>query len=89
MPRPRTTIPEYCCHEASQQAAVTVQLVNGKGKQIYLGPWESVESRDAYAKVLAIRAANGGVYITEGLEQRRKLLLKLCENVEPQAPSLR
>src|SRR5215208_2037008 len=43
-PRP----PKYCHHKATGRAYVTVN-----GKEVYLGPYGSQESKDAYARLLA------------------------------------
>ena len=68
MPRPRSSIPFYRCHESSQQAIVTVRLANGERKDIYLGEMDSPQSKIEYSKILALLAANGGIYPGGGLD---------------------
>lgn len=48
MPRPKSTVPAYCRHKASNQAYVTIG-----GRERYLGPYGSPESREAYARLIA------------------------------------
>lgn len=47
MPRPRNTIPTYRLHKQSGQARCSVG-----GKDYYLGPWNSPESRREYAALI-------------------------------------
>ena len=44
--------PKYCHHKATKRAYVTIN-----GKEIYLGPYGSQESKDAYARLLARQGA--------------------------------
>jgi integrase len=55
----RGTPPSYRRH-SSGQACVTVRGVDGKRRELLLGPWESSESKAEYARVLAELAANQG-----------------------------
>jgi integrase len=47
MPRKRVSLPAYRCHRASKQAVVTLN-----GHDFYLGSYGSIESRDAYDRLL-------------------------------------
>ncbi len=48
MSRPKNPIPKYNRHRASGQARIRVN-----GKDIYLGPWNSKESRAEYNRICA------------------------------------
>lgn len=54
MARPKNKIPSYLPHPASGQARVRVN-----GRDIYLGPFGSPESKQAYARFLAEHCGNG------------------------------
>ena len=54
MARPRNKIPSYLPHPASGQARVRVN-----GHDIYLGPYDSPESKQAYARLIAENVGNG------------------------------
>src|SRR4051794_37225138 len=48
-PMPKSPrVPSYRYHKASRQAVVVI-----KGKSFYLGPWNSLESRAEYRRVVA------------------------------------
>lgn len=61
MPRPHSTIPPYL-HHASGQARTRVRLADGRTRDLYLGRYDSPESREEYRRVVALVAQNGGVY---------------------------
>jgi hypothetical protein len=54
MARPKNKIPSYLPHPASGQARVRV-----KGRDFYLGPYGSSESKQAYARFIAENCGNG------------------------------
>ena len=54
MARPKNKIPSYLPHPASGQARVRVN-----GHDIYLGPYGSPESKQAYARFIAENVGNG------------------------------
>lgn len=54
MARPKNRIPSYLPHPASGQARVRVN-----GRDIYLGPFGSPESKQAYARFIAEHFGNG------------------------------
>src|SRR5262249_55907748 len=54
MPRLAHKPPSYCRHKASGQAVVTLG-----GKDIYLGVWDSPESRAKYHRLIAEWESNG------------------------------
>jgi len=54
MARPKNRIPSYLPHAASGQARVRVN-----GRDIYLGPFGSPESKQAYARFIAEQCGNG------------------------------
>jgi integrase len=54
MPRLTRKLPSYCRHKASGQAVVTLD-----GRDVYLGPYGSPESKDAYDKAVAEWLARG------------------------------
>jgi hypothetical protein len=54
MARPRNKIPSYLPHPASGQARVRFN-----GRDIYLGPYGSAESQQAYARFIAENVGNG------------------------------
>ena len=55
MPR-SNSVPAYRFHKATGQAVVTVRTATGR-RDVYLGPYNSPESKTAYARVLAERTA--------------------------------
>ena len=57
--RPKNIIPTYRLHQATGQARCVVN-----GKTLYLGPYESPESRREYARILTELAAGNGVVST-------------------------
>ena len=52
MPRRPRQVPSYCLHKATGQAYVTID-----GREQYLGPYGSPQSKEKYARVLAERMA--------------------------------
>jgi hypothetical protein len=63
MPRTKKgTSPAYRRH-SSGQAVVTVRLLDGRRRDILLGPWDTRASRDEYNRVLGVLNANGGYYV--------------------------
>jgi integrase len=50
---PRSRVPAYRLHKASGQAVVTVRLATGERRDVYLGEYDSPDSRREYARVLA------------------------------------
>jgi integrase len=54
MGRPRSPQPQYCQHKKSGHAFVTID-----GRQVWLGPHGTQESRDAYPRVLVEWVARG------------------------------
>ena len=54
MARPRNKIPSYLPHKPSGQARVRIS-----GRDVYLGPFGSPESKEAYARLIAEHFANG------------------------------
>lgn len=48
MPRKALGVPSYCLHKTSGQAVVRIG-----GRDVYLGPYGSEESKNEYARVLA------------------------------------
>jgi len=54
MARPKNRIPSYLPHPASGQARIRVN-----GRDIYLGPFGSPESKQAYARFIAEQCGNG------------------------------
>jgi integrase len=50
---PRSRIPSYRHHKASGQAIVTIRTANGDRRDVYLGVYNSNESRAEYARLVA------------------------------------
>ena len=59
MPRPTKSVPSYLHHKASGQAYCVIRRADGSREQIYLGPYNSPESREEYARVRLEAAAPG------------------------------
>lgn len=59
MPR-KPTLPGYVRHAASGQAVVYVSDGPGRRRAVYLGPYDSPTSHEAYRRVIAEIAAGGG-----------------------------
>ena len=53
MPRPRKSVPTYAHHKPTDQAYVRVPDGSGGRRVIYLGKYDSPESRAEYARVVA------------------------------------
>ena len=62
MPRPSNYVPVYARHKAKNLAYCNVKLANGQSKTLYLGPWKSAESKNEHARIIAVVAANNGIY---------------------------
>ena len=52
MSRRPNSVPTYRLHKPSGQAVITLRLPNGSRKDIYLGVYDSPESRQEYARIL-------------------------------------
>lgn len=52
MPARRKSIPSYLHHKPSNQAYVKVRLPDGSRQTIYLGVWDSPESKAEYARLI-------------------------------------
>jgi integrase len=63
------TPPSYRRH-SSGQAIVTVRTETGTRRDILLGPWDTTESREEYARVLLALNAHNGRYPTVNAAQR-------------------
>jgi integrase len=53
MPRPRNTIPSYSHHKPTDQAYVRIPDGSGGRRAVYLGKYDSPESRAEYARIVA------------------------------------
>ena len=53
MPRPKNSVPSYTRHKPTDQAYVRVPDGNGGRRVVYLGRYNSPESRAEYARILA------------------------------------
>lgn len=49
----RKAVPAYRLHKSTGRAVVTVRDADGRRKDVYLGPHDSAESRQEYARVIA------------------------------------
>jgi integrase len=72
MARPRNPVPTYANHKASGQARARIRNADGTETDVYLGPYNSPESRAAYARLLAELAGPAGVVTSPAADQRRK-----------------
>jgi integrase len=52
MPRPKKSVPSYLHHKPTNQAYVRLPDENGGRKPVYLGPYDSPESRAEYARIV-------------------------------------
>jgi integrase len=52
-------VPAYRLHKPSGQAVVTVRTAQGERRDIYLGVYNSPESRTEYARLIAVAAVDG------------------------------
>ena len=62
MGRPKAVCPSYSLHKSTNQARVRVE-----GRDIYLGPLNSLESRQRYAEILIQLAAGKPLSVPGGL----------------------
>ena len=62
MPRHANPLPIYRRHRPSNQAVCTVRLANGQRKDLYLGKWNSPDSKIEFARVTALVSAGNGIY---------------------------
>lgn len=60
MPRRPNPVPTYRLHSASGQAVMTVRQPDGKRRDVYLGAYDSPESRAEYARLLQELAVQAG-----------------------------
>lgn len=60
MPRPRKAVPSYRHHKASNQAFVILYRQDGSQETVYLGVYDTPESREAYARVISGERPAGG-----------------------------
>jgi integrase len=65
MPRPRSAVPSYQHHKPSGQAFMRVTLPGGERKTIYLGKFNSPESRAEYARRVQAVGANTPAAVVE------------------------
>jgi integrase len=72
MARPKNKIPSYLPHPSSGQARVRIS-----GHDVYLGPYGSAESKQAYARLIAENFANGEVPTITVLEGERLTIAAL------------
>ena len=79
MPRRLLHFPAYRRHKPTNQAVMTVRLVNGFRKDLYLGRWKSAESKAEYTRILALVNANGGAHpsVADDLTVNKALVLYL------------
>lgn len=52
MPARKKSIPSYLHHKPSNQAYVKIRRPDGSRQTVYLGPWDSSESKAEYARLL-------------------------------------
>jgi integrase len=64
MPRTKKGTPPSYRRHASGQAVVRVRLTDGNRKDLLLGPHDSPQSHEEYARILQTLAVNGGRYPT-------------------------
>jgi integrase len=57
-------VPSYRHHKPSNQAVVTIRTATGERKDVYLGEYDSPESKTEYARVIAEQAASPGAALT-------------------------
>lgn len=65
MPRPSNVVPVYRRHKPTNQAVCTVRTATGQRKDLYLGRWNSAESKTEFARIVAIVGTHGGIYPVE------------------------
>jgi hypothetical protein len=53
MSRSRTSAPSYRLHKPTGQAVVTVRTTAGERRDVYLGKYDSPESRREYSRIIA------------------------------------
>ena len=53
MPRPRNAVPSYAHHKPTDQAYLRLPDGNGGRRLVYLGKYNSPESRSEYARIVA------------------------------------
>src|SRR5687768_3083413 len=53
---PRSRVPSYRLHKPSGQAVVTLRTTTGERRDVYLGTYDSAESRSEYARIIAEQA---------------------------------
>lgn len=64
MPRPTNPIPSYRLHRPTGQAITTVRSADGSRKDIYLGRYNSPESKQEYTRIISELKANGSAPTT-------------------------
>jgi integrase len=66
MPRTKKGSPPSYRRHSSGQAVVTVRTQGGGRKDILLGPWDTPQSREEYARILLVLSTHQGLYPTPG-----------------------
>lgn len=82
-------IPAYCRHRASGKAYVTLRDFSGNRRVVYLGDYDTPESRQEYARVIAELAANPTPTATAAAGKRltvNEVLLGFWEHVDSYYP---
>ena len=64
MSRTPNAVPVYRHHKPTDQAVCTVRLANGTRKDMYIGRYKTAASRVEFNRILALVAANNGIYPT-------------------------
>ena len=62
MPRPANPTPFYLHHKARNIAYCSVRRATVRRKDIYLGLWNSRDSKTAFARIVELVASNNGIY---------------------------
>jgi integrase len=62
MSRTPNAVPVYRLHKPTKQAVCTVRLSGGGRRDLYLGKYNSPASRIEFGRIVALVAANGGLY---------------------------
>jgi hypothetical protein len=71
MARPKNPVPSYRHHHKKDRGVVEVYVAPGQRTSMLLpGPFNSSKSKAEYARILAVVAANDGIYPTKRSAQR-------------------
>ncbi|CAN5528513.1 site-specific integrase [soil metagenome] len=86
MSRTPNAVPSFRKHRPTGQAVTTVKLANGQRKDLYLGRHGTAAAKAEYARIVALTAANGGIYPSQADDLTvNEAILAYIQHIKPTA----